>query len=787
VKEESSRAVFLSYASQDADAARRICKALTNAGLEVWFDQSELRGGDAWDQKIRRQIKDCALFVPIISANSQARIEGYFRREWKLAVDRTHDMADGTPFLVPVVIDDTQDAAAQVPEPFKAVQWTRLRAGRTSAVFVQRVSGLLAYDRKTPPRPDKLRGAASAEPRQTSAPLPDAKAHHGPWLWVSAGLAAVVILGLGGYLLLRPRAAVVATRVGTDSGASAPEEAVARPRIAVLPFENLSPDPNNAFFTDGMHEEILTALANGVPGLDVISRTTMDTYKGKVVTAPTLAKELHCNYVLEGSMRREGSQVRLTLQLIDARSDKHLWAQDFDRKLVNAMALESEVAGAVAAQLSVKLASGSSAPAQTTDPLVFDMFLRARAAAESATPGDGIEDWQKVLAQFDQVLRLDPTFVRAYVERIAVRVALFQFNYDTDGAGLADAHRDLAIAKRLAPQDPAVTASEASLAFAEKNYDRALELYAAAETAGLADPRMLEGKEALLFELGRYKEAAALSGQLLKLDPKNQGPWYENWFAFMELHLPQEAMRAADLAPSDAREPMRLTVRTEFTGDRAAFVGSNKIGAAEPLDSREHIDFNLNQVIDSLLYLGQYREARQIIDKSGVKTIRMVDWDWPTRRIGLTPVADLRGWQDLLLADAPAAKSDGERILRFLDSEPATKWNRWFREILRADAHLFMGDNAAAITTADGAVALTKAEASVSDRANAFVWATQIRAWAGAQDDAAARLESLSTSIPGLWTGEIVLDPVWSVPLTHNAVYIRLCARLEAQMKAMKL
>ena len=128
---------------------------------------------------------------------------------------------------------------------------------------------------------------------------------------MSAGLAAVVILGLGGYLLLRPRAAVVATRVGTDSGASAPEEAVARPRIAVLPFENLSPDPNNAFFTDGMHEEILTALANGVPGLDVISRTTMDTYKGKVVTAPTLAKELHCNYVLEGSMRREGSQVRL--------------------------------------------------------------------------------------------------------------------------------------------------------------------------------------------------------------------------------------------------------------------------------------------------------------------------------------------------------------------------------------------------------------------------------------------------------------------------------------------
>src|SRR5271169_4650237 len=92
-------AIFLSYAKQDTAPAKRICDALRASGIEVWIDQSELRGGDAWDQQIRRQIKECALFVPIISANSQGRLEGYFRREWKLAIDRTHDMADGTPFL----------------------------------------------------------------------------------------------------------------------------------------------------------------------------------------------------------------------------------------------------------------------------------------------------------------------------------------------------------------------------------------------------------------------------------------------------------------------------------------------------------------------------------------------------------------------------------------------------------------------------------------------------------------------------------------------------------------
>jgi tetratricopeptide (TPR) repeat protein len=124
---DSSKAVFLSYASQDADAARRICDALRAADVEVWFDQSELVGGDTWDAKIRGQIALCALFVPVISANTQARREGYFRIEWRLAAQRTHAMSDDTTFLLPVVIDDTRDAEAKVPVEFKAVQWTRLR------------------------------------------------------------------------------------------------------------------------------------------------------------------------------------------------------------------------------------------------------------------------------------------------------------------------------------------------------------------------------------------------------------------------------------------------------------------------------------------------------------------------------------------------------------------------------------------------------------------------------------------------------------------------------------
>jgi TolB-like protein/Tfp pilus assembly protein PilF len=141
---EGTKAVFLSYASQDKDVAKRICDALRAAGVEVWFDQSELRGGDAWDAMIRKRIKECALFVPVITPTTNARAEGYFRLEWKLAVDRSHLMADDAPFLFPIVIGDVTDATARVPDKFRDVQWTRLRLDETPGELAGRVAKLLS-------------------------------------------------------------------------------------------------------------------------------------------------------------------------------------------------------------------------------------------------------------------------------------------------------------------------------------------------------------------------------------------------------------------------------------------------------------------------------------------------------------------------------------------------------------------------------------------------------------------------------------------------------------------
>ena len=127
--------VFLSYASEDRKAAQSLRDALQTYGLEVWYDESGLDGGDAWDQKIRRQIRECNFFMPLISAQTDARPEGYFRREWRLAVERTHDMADDHAFLLPIVIDQTTQARARVPEKFLTVQWTGAPGGQATAAL----------------------------------------------------------------------------------------------------------------------------------------------------------------------------------------------------------------------------------------------------------------------------------------------------------------------------------------------------------------------------------------------------------------------------------------------------------------------------------------------------------------------------------------------------------------------------------------------------------------------------------------------------------------------------
>lgn len=142
----SPKAVFLSYTSDDVAVASAVCEALRESGIEVWIDRSELQGGDAWDANIQRQIRECALIIPIISKRTQARREGYFRLEWRLADERMRLVADGTPLILPVAADETREQDALVPKSFLTVQWSRLPHGHVPPAFVARVKKLLGQE-----------------------------------------------------------------------------------------------------------------------------------------------------------------------------------------------------------------------------------------------------------------------------------------------------------------------------------------------------------------------------------------------------------------------------------------------------------------------------------------------------------------------------------------------------------------------------------------------------------------------------------------------------------------
>ena len=352
-----SKAVFLSYASQDADAARKICEALRAAGVEVWMDESELVGGDAWDAKIRSQIKACALFVPVISANTQARREGYFRLEWKLAAQRTHTIADGTPFLLPVVIDAVRDVEALVPEEFRSVQWTRQPTGGTSEAFCARVKKLLS----APAVATVVAPAPFSTASIRAAPKPSAARR-----WLAP--AIVVLIGIATLVLWQPwktnppAAAPTATLPAPVSPSPSLAPAAPAHSVAVLAFNNTNADKDTEYFSDGISEEILNALANN-PTLRVAGRTSSFSFKGKSATSAEIGRALNVARIIEGSVRKSGNQVRISVRLINSADGYQLWSEPFERDMTDIFAVQSEIAAKVAQKI-----SGGAAVAAASTP-----------------------------------------------------------------------------------------------------------------------------------------------------------------------------------------------------------------------------------------------------------------------------------------------------------------------------------------------------------------------------------------------------------------------------------
>ena len=521
---EPSRAVFLSYASQDAEAARRICEALRAGGIEVWFDQSELRGGDAWDRQIRKQIHDCALFIPIISATTQGRLEGYFRREWRLAVDRTHDMADAKPFLVPAVIDATSDHDAEVPDSFRAVQWTRLSAGETSPAFVERVARLLSPEPSHAPAelrsPDAdAKRHAGAAPRP---PLPSpASSRHTPVVLFL--IAAVVVVGLGylavDRLILSKRPAVGVQSSAASVQTTAPAEgAIPEKSIAVLPFVNESSDKEQEYFADGLTDTMIELLSK-VSDLRVPARSSSFFFKGKNEELSAIAAKLHVTHVLEGTVRKSGNRLRVSAELIRADTGYHAWSETYDRDAKDIFKVQDEISAAVVAALKLKLvAAGTNTRVRgTANPEAYNQFLIGKHYVFQIASAD---NFRRAGTALRKALALDPSYADASSKLVLADAYLADST--GDAAGLK---RAIAAAERLPLAHPDHGPSyriRANIRFSWRwDWAGAQADYGKALTLNPADADAYFDETILLQLLGRFHEAIAPAQKAIALDGLN--------------------------------------------------------------------------------------------------------------------------------------------------------------------------------------------------------------------------------------------------------------------------
>jgi TolB-like protein/Tfp pilus assembly protein PilF len=537
-------AVFLSYAREDGDAARRIAEALRAFGVEVWFDISELRGGDVWDAKIRKQIRECELFIPIISGQTQARREGYFRREWKLAVDRTHDMAEDRAFLVPVLIDDTKESDANMPEQFLKAHCTRLAGGEPTPQFVDQVKRLLQAPRESEAG---ARPAARAPAPSSSA----APAKSGFPLWAVA-LLGLAVIALVAFVLLRPGArsepspavtAPVAALPKSPEPAAAPAGTPDAKSIAVLPFLDMSQTKDQEYFSDGLSEELLNLLAK-VPALHVTSRSSAFSFKGKSLELSEIARRLNVANILEGSVRKSGNRLRITAQLIDARTDTHLWSETYDRSMDDVFAVQDEIAAAVVGQLKVTLL-GAAPKAKAANPKAFALFLQARQLARQRT-ADGME---QAIALYQQALAIDPNLAAAwggmaecYVDQADAGV---RSNDEGYRLGREAVNKALAI-------DPDLATALASLGYISQSYD--LDLATAArhfERALALEPTntdIMETAMVLVRGLGRLEQVVSLGEYVIAHDPVNATGYARLAFGYVRAGRNDDAIASLDTA-----------------------------------------------------------------------------------------------------------------------------------------------------------------------------------------------------------------------------------------------
>jgi len=430
--------------------------------------------------------------------------------------------------------------------------------------------------------------------------VPRSTRRRGAWVLAAFGVAiGAVVLAFYWSRASVPRS--VSTEPSSTVSSSPATSVAPRPvdnapdkSIAVLPFQNLSKDEENAFFADGVQDEILTTLAK-VADLKVISRTSVMQYKEiEKRNLPEIAQALKVAHVLEGSVQRSANRVRVTAQLIDARTDAHLWAERYDRELADVFAIQTEIAEKIAQQLQARLSPTEKAAIEakpTQNIGAYDLYLRAKGMWR--TPGAARETRDEAVRLLEEAVARDPTFVAALSLLARVHLSYYWVAYDETPERLALAEKAIDAAARLQPDAGEVHLARAFFHYwGKRDFDAALAELAVARRSLPNDSDAVFLTGSLQRRQGRWDEATRHLQAAAALDPRDVGRQSELASIYRQQHRYAEAAQVLDralaLAPNDfelhrARADLDLVEYADLrrmqevaTGDAAKSVPSDQ-------------------------------------------------------------------------------------------------------------------------------------------------------------------------------------------------------------------
>ncbi len=570
------------------------------------------------------------------------------------------------------------------------------------------------------------------------------------WSLIAVGVIAGFFLS---FHLVRQRTAIFVTAPAQGKRA-----------VAVLPFENLSEDKANAYFADGMQDEIITRLAK-VGDLKVISRTSTRPYKMKAEKLSEIARQLGVAHVVEGTVQRIADRVRINVQLIEAASDEHLWAELYDRNVADVFAVQTEVAMKIADSLRAKLSGHEQqmmAEKPTSNMAAYDAYLRGIDFDSRA--GQTEEDQKKAIAALEEAVRLDPQFTKAWARMARVHADLYFLQIDASEARNEAARAAAETARRLAPAAPETLLTHAYYRYhVERDYTGARELF---EQIAYEMPSSSEATEALARiarRQSRWKDSLQLYEQAAKLNPRDAHLFMDRPWTYSMLRRHAETLemidRALAITPGDSDVVQNKVEALQSVGDLT--------GARAVLETRQGLPGRdptvPNIEVSQFLLERHYPDAIRLLESKLTKTEITKKFDRGGTHQFLSWIRVLAGDSANAKEDFLAAKADLEIVQREQPGNP-------FVADTLAFAAAGLGNKEAALRQAENATSLPSAVNDPVYGPKIEENLAAVEVMVGDLDRAVERLERLLVTPYGAFPlpqAALRLDPTWDPLRSH--------------------